>query len=72
MLNFPLCIPNAGIGGSGLDVMFIGGISTPLGLSLGVVDRVQYLGAPKNSQDSNKPEQVGQVSLLSGRTLWNE
>lgn len=59
MLNFPLCISNAGNGGRGLDVMFIGGISRPLGLSLGAVDRVQYPGSPKNSQDPDKPEQVG-------------
>lgn len=59
MLNFPLCISNAGNGGRSLDVMFIGGISTPLSLSLGAVDRVQYPGGPKNSQDSDKSEQVG-------------
>lgn len=58
MLNFLSCISNAGNGGRGLDVMFIGGISTLLGLSLGAVDRVQYPGGPKNSQDSDKPEQV--------------
>lgn len=58
MLYFPLCISNAGNGGRGLDVMFIGGISALLGLSLGAVERLQYPGGPKNSQDSDKPEQV--------------
>lgn len=50
MLNFPLCISNVGNGGRSLDIVVIGGISPPLGLSLGAVDRVQYPGGPKNSK----------------------